>query len=294
MKILKLFGWALLSLFVLFLVLIIIVAVFDYTTDDMEVMAIERTSQPITEDCISLFCAYLGKEDRAPVFEELFSGAADTDFVLLQNCEESYIEKLESLFTSHNGYFSFSKRSPISISTNGKVSFMDFTGLYSLSSYSPLEVRKLLLPTETNWFNSLLSSMPTVQILEYQNNGRQLFIINLDNVMNDQWESEEINRTRLEYIKTSIIGTLPRDGYFLIAGNWQNLLPGQSISEEKITGNKIPLDWTKTGWQWVFPSDELSGYGVLASGNVQIKEISFTNLPSKKNPQAIRLQFCLE
>src|SRR6056297_1993751 len=107
MKILKLFGWALLSLFVLFLVLIIIVAVFDYTTDDMEVMAIERTSQPITEDCISLFCAYLGKEDRAPVFEELFSGVADTDFVLLQNCEESYIEKLESLFTSHNGYFSF-------------------------------------------------------------------------------------------------------------------------------------------------------------------------------------------
>lgn len=294
MKILKLFGWALLGLFVLFLVLIIIVAVFDYTTDDMKVRAIERTTQPITEECVSLFCAYLDKGNGLPVFEELLSGITDTDIILLQNCEESYIEKLGSLFKSHNGYFSFSKRSPVTISSNGKVSFMDFSGLYSLSAYSPLEVKKLLLPTDTNWFSSLLSSMPSTQILEFQNNGKQLFIINLDNVMNDQWESDDINTTRLEYIKTSIIETLPQDGYFLIAGNWQNLLPGQSIMEENNSGEGIPLNWTKTGWQWVYPPDELIGYGVLASGNVQIKEVTFLETTSKKHPQAISLHFCLE
>ncbi|MEA1885527.1 MAG: hypothetical protein U9N62_13570 [Thermotogota bacterium] len=294
MKTLKLFGWALLGLFVLFLVLIIIVAVLDYTTDDMEVRTIERTTQPITEDCISLFCAYLDKENGVPVLEELLSGITDTDIILLQNCEESYIEKLGSLFESHNGYFSFSKRSPVSISSNGKVSFMDFSGLYSLSAYSPLKVRKLLLSTDINWFYFLLSSMPSTQILEFQNNGKQLFIINLDNVMNDQWESEDINRTRLEYIKTSIIETLPQDGYFVIAGNWQNLLPGQIITEEKSFGKEIPLDWTKTGWQWVYPPKETIGYGVLASGNVQIKEISFLEMPSKQSPQAISFHFYLE
>jgi len=294
MKILKFFGWALLSLFVLFLVILIIMAVFDYTTDDMEVVATERTTQPISEDCISLFCSYLQKDNRTAVLEELLSGVTNTDIILLQNCEESNIDQLESLFGSHNGYFSFSKRSPISFSATGKVSFMDFSGLYTLTAFSPSAVRKLLLPTDTNWFNSLLSPTPSLQIVEYDKNGKHLFIINLDNEMNDQWESQDINTSRLEYIKKSIIETLPQDAYFVIAGNWQNILPGQAITNVNTSGNEIPLDWTKTGWQWIYQPDEINGYGVLVSKNVQIKENNFMKTPSENSPNAVSLLFCLE
>ena len=294
MKILKFFGWALLSLFVLFLVILIIMAIFDYTTDDMEVVAKERTTQPLSEDCVSLFCAYLQKDDETTALEALISGFTDTDIILLQNCEESNIGQLESLFESHNAYFSFSKRSPISFSGKGKVSFLDFSGLYTLTAFSPSTVRKLLLPTDTNWFNSLLSPTPSIQIVEFEKNGKQLFIVNLDNEMNDQWESQEINASRLEYIKKSVIETLPQDAYFVLAGNWQNNLPGQGIINANTTGNEIPMDWTKTGWQWIYQPDEISGYGVLVSGNVQVQEYSFIKSPSENPTNAVSLVFCLE
>ena len=294
MKTLKFMGWALLSLFVLFLILLIIMAVFDYTTDDMEVKAVERTTNPLAEDCINLFCAYLQKDNGSQILEELLSNAVDSDLILLQNFEEAHIDKVSSRFEIANGYFSFSKRSPLSFSSNGKVSFLDFSGLYTLSAFNPIDVRKLLLPTDTNWFNSLLSPTPSLQILEFENKGKQLFVINLDNEMNNQWETQEINATRLDYIKKSFIETLPQNAHFVIAGNWQNILPGQSILGEDEPDDELPLDWTKTGWQWVYSPDEISGYGVLVSNNIQIEEVTFIENPAQKSPNAISLVFCLE
>ena len=112
MKILKLFGWALLSLFVLFLLLIITVAVFDYTTDDMEVKAVKRTTQPLGESCVNLFCGYFGKDrnNDSESLQVFLSKAMGADLVLLQNIEEAYGDQIHSLFQSHNAYFSFSKR----------------------------------------------------------------------------------------------------------------------------------------------------------------------------------------
>ena len=135
MKILKLFGWALLSLFVLFLLLIITVAVFDYTTDDMEVKAVKRTTQPLGESCVNLFCGYFGKDrnNDSESLQVFLSKAMGADLVLLQNIEEAYGDQIHSLFQSHNAYFSFSKRSLVSLASNGTVSFMDFSGLYALS-----------------------------------------------------------------------------------------------------------------------------------------------------------------
>ncbi|MFP4461219.1 MAG: hypothetical protein ACOC34_00270 [Thermotogota bacterium] len=296
MKILKFFGWALLGLFVLFLVLLIIMAVFDYTTDDTEVKTVERKTNPMTEDCIKLFSAYLQKENGITILEELLSNAVDSDLVLFQNGEEALSKKIESEFEFHNVYFSFTKRSPVSFSSAGRVSFMDFSGMYSLSSFSPKNVRKLLLPTDTNWFNSLLSPTPALQILEFENKGKSLYVINLDNEMCGQMESQEINTLRLDYIKHSIIETFPQDACIVIAGNWQNTFPGQSITKEEGNGNDnlIPSDWTKTGWQWVYHPEEMSGYGVLVSETIQIENIEFLSSASENSPTAISLLLCLE
>ncbi len=295
MKILKFFGWALLSLFVLFLISLIIMAIFDYVTDDMEVKAVERTTENIDKDCISLFSAYLKKDYNSGIIEELLTNATDSDLILLQNGEQSYSQLIESVFNSHNLYFSFSKRTPVSFSSEGKVTFMEFSGLYTLSSFSPGEVRKLLLPTDTNWFSSLLSPTPSLQILEFvTKEGQTLYVINLDNEMSDQMKHSEINFSRLDYIKKSILEQLPKDAHIVIAGNWQNILPGQMIIESDSKGNMIPLSWTKTGWQWIYNPDDKTGYGVLVSDNVQIKDPAFFNINSEINPKALSLQLCLQ
>jgi len=294
MKILKFFGWTLLSLFVLFLISLITIAIFDYTTDDMEVKALERTIMNMKEDRISIFSAYLQKGYDSSTIEELLVKADDTDLVLLQNGEQADSRQIESLLNSHNLYFSFSKRTPLSFSSEGKVSFMEFSGLYSLSAFRPNDVRKLLLPTDTNWFNSLLSPTPSLQILEFQNGSTELFIINLDNEMNDQMESKEINRSRLSYIKESIITALPKDAHVVIAGNWQNILPGQSLGMENVDAAEIPLEWTKNGWQWVYDPDDSSGYGMLLSDNLQIEEMAFIDHPSENSPKGLKLLLSLK
>jgi len=293
MKILKLFGWTLLIVFVSFLVLLIGLAIFDYLTDDMEVKRVERTGRVLSESSLSLFCAYMNEDGDTQPLDQVLSVASDSDIILIQNAQEVYEKRLEALFPQHNLYYSFTKRAPVSFTTSGQVEFMNFSGLYTLSAFSPKEVRKLLLPTDINWFNSLLSPSPSVQILEFTFGDIQLFIINMDHQTNRQFESGGMNALRLDYLKSSIIETLPKEARIVIAGNWQNILPGQSTADRSSDEHSIPVDWTRTGWQWVYSPDSQIGYGVLVSQNVQVTAITSVGTPTTGVPTPLKLQLDL-
>ncbi|HPF16387.1 MAG TPA: hypothetical protein P5107_04950 [Thermotogota bacterium] len=293
MKILKIFGWTLLSVFVFFLVLLIGLAVFDYLTDDMEVMRVERTDVNLSESSIQLFCAYMNGDEQAQGLDQLLSEAADSDIILMQNAPEEYEKRLESLFPQHNLYFSFTKRAPISFSSHGQVELLTFSGLYTLSTFSPKEVRKLLLPTDINWFNSLLSPSPSVQILEFAAGNTPLFIINMDQKTNRQFESGGMNTSRLDYLKSSILETLPKDARVIIVGSWQNRLPGQLTANPSLDEPFIPLDWTKAGWQWIYSPDSLTGYGALVSHNIQVKAITSVGTSTTWSSPPLKLQLAI-
>lgn len=293
MKILRLFGWTLLIVFVSFLVLLIGLAIFDYLTDDMEVKRVERTDRVLSESSVGLFCAYMNDDGDIQQMDQVLSVAADSDIILIQNAQEAYEKKLETLFPQHNLYYSFTKRAPVSFTTSRQVEFMNFSGLYTLSAFSPKKVRKLLLPTDINWFNSLLSPSPSIQILEFTLGDIQLFVINMDHQTNWQFESGGMNALRLDYLKSSIVETLPKEARIVIAGNWQNILPGQSAADRSSDEHSIPVDWTKTGWQWVYTPNSQTGYGLLLSPNIQVKTITPVGTPTTQVPSPLKLQLDL-
>lgn len=276
MKILKFFGWTLLSLFVLFFALMIILALFDYFNDDMEIKKNQKTSQKMDRELISLYSAYFDKNSGVYDFREIMDKSPESDIHLIQNLPESLYQKLEADNEDTNLYFSYVKRFPISYSHTRRLSLMDFSGLLSVSAFQPQSIKKMLLPIETNWINSLLVPSPSIQIMEFElRDSERLYLINLENELPKQFENFKLKHERINYLKESFIDRIAEDAYCVIAGNWQTIFPGQLVENGESSAPSIPIDWTKEGWQWIYNIEEKSGYGLLVSKHIEVEEVKF-------------------
>lgn len=295
MKVLKFFGWTLLGLFVLFFVLMIVFALFDYFNDDMEVRISEKSTQKIDKDIISLYSAYFDKDLDVQDFHELMDKATESDFLLIQNSPEALYQKVDTNTDADNLYFSYVKRFPISYSDSQRLSIMDFSGLLSVATFQPQSVKKMLLPVDINWFYSFLVPSPSIQIMEFElNNYGRLYLINLENYFPKQFESSQLKYARINYLKESVIDKLAADAHVVIAGNWQNSFPGQFLEEGESSSPSIPVEWTKEGWQWVYNTQERGGYGLLISGNIEVEELKFFDPPVKDSSRPIWVRLYLK
>jgi hypothetical protein len=287
MKFLKFIGWTLLILIVLIVIFIVTIGILSSSDDTLEIITEKNSALRLDKTELHFLSFPLSPDTNQNDLSSLLSDAErinHTDFILFQNVDENnngFDEKvfLNNLFDSYNSWFSYTKKTLISLFPLDNIRFNLYSGSMTFSKYAAESSVKRLLPSVVNQTFSLTTSNPSLQILEFNTeNNSELFIINLENI--------PINKTAtaredfLNYLKEDLINKLPEDAYVIISGNWFYTLPG--ILTEKTDAEKIPLDWTPSGWQWVYDINGNDTYGILISDNMTIQAMkAFDGLTTK-------------
>jgi len=292
MKVLKIIGWTLLVLIVLTVILIVAIGVFSSSNDDLEILAEENSPSTLKGHTIDLVSFPLTSEADEGALSDFLSAnnrVQVSDFLLFQNVDENsdgFNQKafLVERFDESNSWFSYTKKIPFSFFPIENMRFKIYSGSLTLSKYQATSAVKRLLPSVVDQSFSLSAFSPSAQVIAFKTEDNiDLFLINLDNIQTP--ETETAQKAFLDYLKTDLIDNLPTDAYVIISGNWNYRLPG--ILDEQDNEKAIPLDWTHSGWQWIYDQSS-STYGMLLSDNIQIEEIEFFD-GFKQNPFRIKL-----
>ncbi len=185
------------------------------------------------------------------------------DFILLQevdlNSKRSYhINQTEVFGEDFPGHQSFTGINykvffvPIPISNPmGQV----YSGLHSLTKYTPLTVDRFSFPGNYSWPMSLfmLDRCFLVQRLPVSN-GKELLIINTHN---SAYDDGSLRQQQMDYLKGFLLHEYQKGNYIIVGGDWNQTpyglepeLPGYKF--DTINLNFVEKDFPGPGWSWAY------------------------------------------
>ena len=287
-KVLKFFGWLLLTLVVLFGGLILYATISNYTPEEITLLETNGTPDVLISDMqIDLmiwnigycgldagmdFFSDGGKQVRPPesdVKENLnevlrFLEANDSiDFFLLQEVDidsrRSYgINQYDSIRNLKQGYHSFP-------GMNYNVFFvpLPFTnpmgrvesGLQTLSRYSPSGVTRHSFPGNYAWPKNLFMLDRCFLVSRHPlENGREMLLINTHN---SAYDDGSLRKIQMEYLKGFLLDEYSRGNYIIVGGDWNQSPPGfpKQFADQVFDDqdySEIAADYLPDDWQWVW------------------------------------------
>lgn len=292
MKILKIIGLFVLSVFLLVTLLLVYFTLADFRPDERIVIA-ESTSPDTLDlaipiDILNWNIGYAGlgsemdffydgganvratRENTEKNLEAIAKLLSDNDsipFLILQevdikskrtyriNQQEYLTSEIDNYHTYHALNYS-AKFVPLPITEPmGKVQ----SGLLTATQYKPERVERFDYPGSYSWPTRVFMLDRCFLVVQYPlNSGKKLLIINSHN---SAFDDGSIKQQEMEYLSTFLTNQYELGNYVIVAADWNQNPPGlgdRSFSPSaKYEGDAFTLtaiaeDFMPMGWKWVF------------------------------------------
>jgi len=291
-KLLKIIGWILLTVVLLFFGFVAYITITDYQPEPIEII-VEKSSyndiQELQQDTFSLInwnIGYAGLGQEMDFFYDGGEGVRPTkelsqkyfkniidfivsndtvDFWMLQEVDvkakRSYhVNEVDEVTNAKNGSFGvFAKNYMVQfvpVPMSEPMGYVE-AGLMMFSDFPPLEAKRYAYPLIADWPDKLFLLDRCFLLNRYPlEKGNELVIINTHNsayVYDSVLRIEE-----LQILKKVMLDEYDKGNYVIAGGDWNQNPPGYKPSGDYNGHNFLPSkvkmnsDFMPAGWQWAF------------------------------------------
>ncbi len=221
-----------------------------------------------------------------------FLSSNKTDFIILQEVDKraartygiNEVGQITKTFRNYETFYAVNyKVDFVPVPLNHPMGNVE-SGIMVLTRYKAFDATRYAFPGDYSWPVDLFQLKRCFIVTKYKikNSSKELILVNLHLSAFDK--SGNLRKGQLDLLKKFITKEYNDGNYVLVGGDWNNIMPGIAMNHFQYTTpkkyiagiyQKLPKDWTPTGWKWAFDPNVPS---VRSDEKAYVKGENFTTI----------------